>query len=76
MPSEAFFEKGNPRMHTLDTWVMRVGLRNILYALASVCDERAAYAQGRELAKWREARDKIEEFARDLTDMPFVPVSL
>jgi hypothetical protein len=54
-------------MRVVETLVMRVGLRNVLLALAATCNARAIQAAGDEphlVAKWEAVGAGLERFAR------------
>ena len=41
--SQAFFSENSPAMFELEGMVDRVGIRNVLYALARICDGKAEH---------------------------------
>ena len=41
--SEAYFTEGSEAQHALEAMVDKVGLRNVVYALASICDGKAEH---------------------------------
>jgi hypothetical protein len=41
--SQAFFAENSPAMLELEAMVDRVGIRNVLYALAKICDGKAEH---------------------------------
>jgi hypothetical protein len=41
--SQAFFSENSPAMLELEAMVDRVGIRNVLYALAKICDGKAEH---------------------------------
>ena len=41
--SQPFFAENSPAMLELESMVDRVGIRNVLYALAKICDERITF---------------------------------
>ena len=41
--SQAYFSENSPAMFELEGMVDRVGIRNVLYALAKICDGKAEH---------------------------------
>jgi hypothetical protein len=41
--SQSFFTENSPAMLELESMVDRVGIRNVLYALAKICDGKAEH---------------------------------
>lgn len=42
-PPQPFFCEGSPAMVQLETMIDRVGIRNVLFALSSICDAKAEH---------------------------------
>jgi hypothetical protein len=68
----AILEKGNQQMIDLETLIDRVGMKNVLYALAVIANEKAEHLalnwQDSFLSRtWERNAAKIEKCARQLT---------
>ena len=66
--SEAYFADGSTPMLALETMVDKVGLRNVVYALAHICDAKAEHIrtnwQDHALAKkWENDAVKLDQLA-------------
>lgn len=64
----AYFEEGSAAMVELEAMVDKVGIRNVLHALAHICAAKAEHVetnwQDRGLAKeWRFAMRRVDTFA-------------
>jgi hypothetical protein len=68
----AYFEEGSEAMLQLEAMVDRVGIRNVLYALAKICDGKAEATasmwQDETLAQmWNRWASRIESLAEGST---------
>jgi hypothetical protein len=66
--SEAYFSEGSEAMLALEAMVDKVGLRNVVYALAHICDAKAEHChsnwQDHALAKrWENDAHKLDAIA-------------
>jgi hypothetical protein len=66
--SRAYFEEGSEAMNTLEGMVDKAGLRNVIYALAHICDAKADHVQSVWQDKWLSKEwsilaAKIDKFA-------------
>jgi hypothetical protein len=70
--SQPFFAENSPGMLELESMVDRVGIRNVLYALAKICDGKAEATasmwQDETLAQvWNRWASRIESLAEGST---------
>lgn len=71
-PNGPYFAEGAPAMIALETMVDTVGLRNVLYALSTICGEKAEHLranwQDHASAKvWDHAAGKLDKAAAVVT---------
>lgn len=70
-PPQPFFCAGSPAMVQLETMVDRAGMRNVLYALASICDAkgehlRTNWQDANEARLWERDGDKLSQLTTQI----------